>query len=108
VSEPQSSPTEVRQLSFARPPGGTSILLVRHGESIPARADAPFALMGGHGDPELDPRGVAQAERVGARLARPVFGESISAIYVTTLRRTAETAAPLASRLGLEPMVEPT
>ena len=34
-------------------------------------------------------------------------GERIAAIYVTTLRRTQQTAAPLAERLGLEPQVEP-
>src|SRR4029453_3244768 len=33
--------------------------------------------------------------------------EPITAIYVSNLRRTAETAAPLAARLGLEPHVEP-
>ena len=44
-----------------------------------------------------------QAERVGERLA----GQPIDAIYVTTLRRTAQTAAPLAARLGIEPVVEP-
>lgn len=96
----------VRQLRFERPPGSTSILLVRHGESIPAREDVPFPLVGGHGDPELDPRGVAQAERIGARLSRPRFGEKVSAIYVTNLRRTAETAAPLADALAMEPRVE--
>ncbi|HEY5014101.1 MAG TPA: histidine phosphatase family protein, partial [Acidimicrobiia bacterium] len=69
----------------------------------PARPDAPFALRDGHGDPELDPVGVAQAERLGARLA----GERVDAIYVTTLRRTHETAAPLAQRLALTPIVEP-
>ena len=31
----------------------------------------------------------------------------IDAIYVSTLRRTAQTAAPLAARLGLAPQVEP-
>ena len=45
---------EVRQLSFVRPPGATDILLVRHGESAPAREDAPFELVEGHGDPELE------------------------------------------------------
>lgn len=70
---------------------------------MPAREDAPFELVGGHGDPELDPVGVEQAEKVCVRLARA----SIDAIYVTTLRRTSETAAPLAKALGLEPMVEP-
>lgn len=97
----------VRQLSFIRPPGATDILLVRHGESVPAREDEPFELLEGHGDPELDPRGVEQAEKVCARLASRPHGMSIDAIYVTNLRRTAETAAPLATRLGIEPMVEP-
>src|ERR671919_316951 len=44
-----------------------------------------------------------QAERVADRLAH----EPITAIYVSTLRRTAQTAAPLAAHLGLEPRVEP-
>jgi len=94
---------EYRQPRFTRPPGACELLLVRHGESIPARDDQPFPQVDGHGDPELDPRGVEQAEQVADRLA----GEDISAIYVSTLRRTAQTAAPLAARLGIEPVVEP-
>lgn len=96
----------MRQLRFERPAGATSILLVRHGESVPARPDVPFPLVGGHGDPELDPRGIEQAERVGARLRNPRFGEKLAAIYVTNLRRTAQTAAPLAAALSMEPRVE--
>ncbi|HET6914957.1 MAG TPA: histidine phosphatase family protein [Acidimicrobiales bacterium] len=99
--------SEVRQLSFMRPPGATDVLLVRHGESVPAREDAPFELVGGHGDPELDPVGVGQAEKVCARLASRSSRTAVEAIYVTTLQRTAQTAAPLAKALGLEPMVEP-
>ena len=57
----------------------------------------------GDGDPALAPDGQEQAELVGARLA----AHPIDAIYVSSLRRTAETAAPLAARLGLEPIVEP-
>lgn len=95
---------EVRQFRFTRPPGATSILLVRHGESSPARVDESFELVDGHGDPPLDPVGQEQAERVAARLASS--GEPLAALYVTTLRRTAETAAPLAARLGLTPAVE--
>ncbi len=52
--------------------------------------------------PPLAPEGRAQAELVTARLA----SAGIDAIYVSTLRRTAETAAPLAARLGLVPRVE--
>ena len=96
----------VRQLRFERPAGATSILLVRHGESVPAHPDVPFPLVGGHGDPELDLRGLEQAERIGARLSHPRYGESISAIYVTNLCRTAQTATPLAAALALEPVVE--
>jgi probable phosphoglycerate mutase len=46
---------------------------------------------------------VEQAARLADRLAH----EQIDAIYVTTLQRTVETAAPLAKRLGIEPTVEP-
>jgi probable phosphoglycerate mutase len=91
-----------RQLRFSRPPGACELLLVRHGESAPARDGEPFALVDGHGDPELDLLGLAQAERVANRLER----EDIAAIYVSTLRRTAQTAAPLAARLGIEPRVD--
>jgi probable phosphoglycerate mutase len=70
---------------------------------MPARPDVPFSLVDGQGDPELAPIGREQADRVASRLA----GEPITAIYVSTLRRTAETAAPLAARLGIVPSVEP-
>jgi 2,3-bisphosphoglycerate-dependent phosphoglycerate mutase len=94
---------EHRQPRFQTPPGGTEFLLVRHGESAPYRPGEPFPLVDGHGDPPLAPNGVAQAHAVADRLAI----EHIDAIYVTTLRRTHETAAPLAARLGLVPVVEP-
>jgi probable phosphoglycerate mutase len=91
-----------RQYRFAPPPGSCELLVVRHGESAPAVPGEPFALVDGHGDPELSPEGRWQAERLGQRLEV----EPLDAIYVTTLRRTHETAAPLAARLGLEPRVE--
>lgn len=94
---------EHRQLKFTPPPGATTILLVRHGESMPVRDGEPVPMLGGASNPELDPVGVEQAERVAARLGV----EEIGAIYVTPLRRTSQTAAPLAERLGLEPRVEP-
>lgn len=94
---------EYRQTSFSRPPGATEILLVRHGESRAATPDQPFPLVDGHGDPELHPAGREQAVRVGQRLKH----QPISAVYVTNLRRTVETAAPLCAHLGLAPIVEP-
>jgi probable phosphoglycerate mutase len=103
VSEPSIDPKTYRQHRYAPPPGATEILLVRHGESQPVDPARPFELVDGHGDPPLDPVGVEQAERLANRLA----GEDIAAIYVTTLRRTVETAAPLAQRLGITTQVEP-
>jgi probable phosphoglycerate mutase len=96
------APKEYRQRGFTRPPGATEILLVRHGESRAATAADPFPLVDGHGDPELHPNGHDQAQRVAARLRNA----PISAIYVTSLRRTVETADPLCRALGLTPIVE--
>src|SRR3954465_9293373 len=98
-----SSVAEHRQLKFTAPPGAATLLLVRHGESAPVRDGEDVPLLEGQSDPDLDPVGVEQAQRVADRLA----GEDLAAIYVTPLRRTAQTAAPLARRLGLEPRVEP-
>lgn len=93
-----------RQIRFAPPPGSCTILLIRHGESAAFDEDDPFELIDGHGDPPLlEPEGLEQAEAIGERLA----SERLDAIYVTPLRRTHQTAAPLARRLGLEPIVEP-
>ncbi len=103
--EPTSTatPQEHRQVRFTPLPGSTEILLVRHGESAPFRPGEPFPLVDGHGDPPLAPDGERQAVAVGERLA----SETIHAIYVTSLRRTHQTAEPLAQRLGLTPIVEP-
>jgi probable phosphoglycerate mutase len=94
---------EYRQYRFQCPPGATEILLVRHGESRPARPGDLFPLVDGHGDPELAEAGREQALRVGERLRHL----PIDAVYVTKLRRTQETAAPLCKYLGLEPILEP-
>jgi probable phosphoglycerate mutase len=103
TDEPAESEEQVyRQHRFALPEGATDLLLVRHGESAPARLDAPAPRVDGHSDPELAPDGQEQAEKLAERLTH----EAIDAIYVTSLRRTHETAAPLAKRLGLQPIVE--
>lgn len=100
-----TEPRQFRQYRFTTPPGGCEILLVRHGESSPYREGVPHPLVDGQGDPPLDPAGEEQARRTADRLIST--GERIDAIYVTTMQRTRQTAAPLASRLGLEPIVEP-
>lgn len=90
------------QTSFTAPAGAARITLVRHGQSEAASLDKPFALKHGHGDPPLTELGHRQAEAVGARMA----DEAIDAIYVTSLTRTHQTAAPLAGRLGRDPIEE--
>jgi len=92
-----------RQVRYERLRGSTEILLVRHGESAEWDPEHPFEVVDGRGDPALSPTGRAQAEAVGQRLA----GLEIGALYVTQLCRTAETAAPLARRLGIVPVVVP-
>ncbi|THH36705.1 histidine phosphatase family protein [Aliishimia ponticola] len=94
---------EYRQPVYAPPAGAADLLLVRHGESEPARPGQSFAMKDGHGDPALHPQGERQAERVGERLRHA----PIRAIYVTKLRRTHQTAAPLAGHLGLVPVEDP-
>ena len=96
-------PTEFRQTPYAPPPGATELLLVRHGASEPIRPGERFPIVDGHGDPALAPEGHEQAEAVARRLAV----EKIDAVYTSGLRRTVQTAAPLAARLGLEPVVSP-
>jgi probable phosphoglycerate mutase len=85
------------------PPGSTELLLVRHGASADAVEGETFELVEGQGDPPLSETGRHQAERVALRLAQEPF----DALYVTTLRRTAETAEPLVERCGMTPAVEP-
>jgi 2,3-bisphosphoglycerate-dependent phosphoglycerate mutase len=94
---------EYPQSRFVPPADAADVLLVRHGESAPARPEQPFPLVDGHGDPPLSPAGRAQALLVAARLRRV----RLDAVYVTTLRRTRETAQPLLDLLGVEPRVEP-
>jgi probable phosphoglycerate mutase len=94
---------EYPQPRFERPTGATEILLVRHGESRPAKLDDLFPTVDGHGDPELSEQGRRQSVLLGERLRYL----PVDAIYVTKLRRTKETAAPLCKHLDLDPVIEP-
>jgi len=89
------------QRQFAVPPDATELVLVRHGASATLERGKPFALVGGHSDPPLSAAGEQQAEAVAVRLR----DEPLRALFVTPLRRTAQTAAPLAAATGLEPSV---
>lgn len=97
------APQAYRQYRFRPPAGAADLIIVRHGESAPQTYEDPHPLVDGRSDPPLDPRGRDEARLVAERLAK----EDVAAIYVTPLRRTAETAAPLADALGLTPRVEP-
>jgi len=68
--------------------GPTTVVVVRHAE----RADVADR------DPPLSAEGAARAEA----LAEALADAGVSAIYATPYRRTRDTAAPLARRLGLE------
>ncbi|MCB1363655.1 MAG: histidine phosphatase family protein [Rhodobacteraceae bacterium] len=94
---------EYRQHVYRPPRGAADLLLIRHGESEAARPGRSFPMKDGHGDPALHPAGEAQAAAVAERLK----SQDLAAIYVTTLRRTHQTAAPLATHLGLTPVEEP-
>lgn len=87
------------QSPYELPPGSTEVVLVRHGASEAAVVGSTFPLVDGHSDPALSEAGRAQAGTVAERLA----GEEIGGLFVTTLRRTRETAAPLVAATGLEP-----
>nr|WP_222131836.1 histidine phosphatase family protein [Pseudonocardia sp. C8] len=71
------------------------MILVRH--ALPERVAHTD---GTHADPGLTPEGHAQA----ARLVSALAGEPLAALYTSTMRRAAETAAPLAAARGLVPV----
>lgn len=93
---------EARQHRFEPPRGAADLLLIRHGETQAAVRGQSFPMVDGQGDPALRPEGEVQALAVGERLK----AEPITALYVTTMQRTHQTAAPLAAYLGLTPRVE--
>jgi broad specificity phosphatase PhoE len=65
----------------------TTVIVLRHAEKADAPAD----------DPALTPQGVARAERLASLLG----SSSIRAVYASEMRRTQDTARPLAASLGL-------
>lgn len=105
TDEPNGEPLlpQFAQTRWLREHHATEIMLLRHGASQPYVPGEPFPLVDGTGDPPLSEVGHTQAELSAGRLA----AEPICEIYVTNLQRTAQTAAPLAAKLGLEPIVEP-
>jgi probable phosphoglycerate mutase len=91
------------QQDYSRPPDAIEIVLVRHGASEAAVEGRPFELLEGQADPALSQAGERQARAVAAHLA----AEPLAGLFVTPLRRTGQTAAPLAAATGLEPVCVP-
>jgi probable phosphoglycerate mutase len=83
----------------AEPP--TQLIFLRHGET-PHTAEKRFSGSGGD-NPGLSDTGRAQALAAAEYLAR-VGG--VDALVVSPMRRTRETAEPVAAKLGLEPIVD--
>jgi 2,3-bisphosphoglycerate-dependent phosphoglycerate mutase len=73
-------------------------------ELVIARHALPVRIVEANGpaDPQLSERGLAQADKLAEYLAE----EQLDAIWVSPMRRARETAAPLASKLGLVPIVD--
>ena len=95
-------PRSFSQRPYAAPPGSTELFLIRHGASADSVEGEAFELVEGQGDPPLSEVGRHQAEQLALRLAREPF----DGLYVSTLRRTSQTAAPLVERTGLAPVVD--
>jgi probable phosphoglycerate mutase len=74
----------------------TTLVLIRHGETDWNRENR----FQGHADPPLNDPGRAQARALAGELGV----ERFAALYTSPLRRAAETAAILASELGVEPV----
>lgn len=89
------------QRDYSRPPEAVEILLVRHGASADAVEGEGFELLEGQADPPLSPDGRLQAHAVALFLA----DQQLRALFVTPLRRTAQTAAPIAAMTGLDAIV---
>ncbi len=75
----------------------TTIVLVRHAEKV----------MGTIDDPPLAADGVRRAERLAQMFGEVKAGNGLDALYVSDTKRAQQTAAPLASRLGIKPLVYP-
>jgi 2,3-bisphosphoglycerate-dependent phosphoglycerate mutase len=85
---------------LARRDGAAELYLIRHGDAVP---DVEEIVLGGaYKDQPLSGRGRKQAEALADRLKEVTF----NTIYSSPLRRTKETAEPLAKMLNLPIFIE--
>jgi broad specificity phosphatase PhoE len=73
----------------------TTVVVVRHAEKALGTID----------DPPLSPEGEQRSERLALIFGERAGAGHLDAIYVTDTRRTQQSAAPLAARLHLVPIV---
>lgn len=104
-SQPDEQPEQLLkpQQRFRLPRDAREIVVVRHGSSEGDSGNVVTVNRLEHADPALLPRGHAQAAAVAERLQ----AEPVSAIFASSLRRTQDTAAPLAEALQLPVRVSP-
>jgi len=89
-------------LSFAASAAAQqTIFVVRHAEKAAATAAQPVAKGMMADDPPLSAAGQARAAKLAALLA----SADVKYIFTTEYRRTRETAAPLAAKLKLQPVM---
>ncbi|MFT3865858.1 MAG: histidine phosphatase family protein [Solirubrobacterales bacterium] len=104
MSDPTTTESNgFEQHRYMPPADSVEVVLVRHGASEAALPGVSFPLIDGQGDPALAEVGKAQARSVAAELD----GQEFSGLFASSLRRTQETAAPLAAASGLEVTVLP-
>ncbi len=103
-----AEPVSVAVPAFARPPdtSPTRLLVVRHGQT----EHTVQKRFSGRSDPPLNERGEQQAAAVARRIltlqGESTSGENIAAVISSPLTRARQTAATVATALGLEATVE--
>lgn len=75
----------------------TTVIIVRHAEKQLGTID----------DPPLTAEGEVRAERLAAMLGERRDGLPITRVFTSEARRSQQTAAPLARRLGIAPVTMP-
>ncbi|WP_019433057.1 bifunctional RNase H/acid phosphatase [Streptomyces sp. AA0539] len=100
-------PTTAPVVGWGEQSGGTTFVLLRHGETALTR-EKRFSGSGSTGDddPELAPAGVRQAEAAALALEKAPDGRRIDAVVASPLRRCRQTAQAVADRLGLDVRIE--
>lgn len=101
VDDPSLRLANRAQARYALPTGARQIILVRHGSSVGPTVETVELGNLSISNPALSEDGQVQAEAVGMALA----ALPVSAIFVTPLQRTQQTAAPLVAATGVPPVV---